>query len=107
MTQEEKEREAERLFVLFERMERNPVISTGTRAKAPAETGTSGAAGGAEEKGKSVKELMSEKLRSGQVEEWEKRDEEEEEKRRVEEERKDEEEALRELGEYKRRTRGK
>ena len=30
MTDEEKEREAERLFVLFERMEKNPAVSIGT-----------------------------------------------------------------------------
>ena len=30
MTDEEKEREAERLFVLFQRMEKNPAVSLGT-----------------------------------------------------------------------------
>ena len=33
MTDEEKEREAERLFVLFQRLERNPAVSLGTEGK--------------------------------------------------------------------------
>ncbi|KAK8858858.1 hypothetical protein IAR55_003088 [Kwoniella newhampshirensis] len=92
MTQDEKEREAERLFVLFDRMERNPVISM--------KSGENG------EKKKDIKDLMREKLESGEVSTWEKKDEESERIRLEEEERLDEEEAMRELQEYKRRTTG-
>ncbi|WWD18750.1 hypothetical protein CI109_103204 [Kwoniella shandongensis] len=93
MTQEQKEREAERLFVLFDRMEKNPVISMKSGEKG-------------DEKKKSIKEIMREKLESGDVTEWERKDELEERRRVEEEERREEEEAIRELQEYKSRTGG-
>ncbi|OCF35034.1 hypothetical protein I316_03074 [Kwoniella heveanensis BCC8398] len=89
MTQEEKEREAERLFVLFERMEKNPVISM-----------KSGADGEGEGKKISIKDLMRDKLAKGELEDengYDRRHEAEEDER-------DEEEALRDLEAYKRRT---
>ncbi|WVQ84382.1 hypothetical protein IAT38_006534 [Cryptococcus sp. DSM 104549] len=95
MTQEEKEREAERLFVLFERMERNPVISM--------KSGEDKEKGGEGKKDVKIKELMREQLEKGNVAEWEKKDEEEERRRLEEEERKDEEQAVREVEEYRRR----
>jgi len=85
MTEEEKEREAEKLFVLFDRMERNPVISMnfGDDPKG---------------KGKTPKEIMREKLERGELE-----DDDQLERDREEEERKDEEEALADLRRYKER----
>ncbi|EIW67595.1 hypothetical protein TREMEDRAFT_33211, partial [Tremella mesenterica DSM 1558] len=86
MTQEEKESEAERLFVLFERMERNPVISMKS---------------GDEQKG--VKDVMREKMQSGELEVKE-REEEEADRRRLEEEEKiDEEDARKEMEAYRQR----
>jgi hypothetical protein len=84
MTEEEKEREVEKLFVLFDRMERNPVISmnSGDDSKG---------------KGKTPKEIMREKLERGELEYHT------EGKEREEEERKDEEEALADLRRYKER----
>jgi len=83
MTQEEKEREAERLFVLFDRMERNPIISASN--------------GDGDRKG--IKEVMREKMENGKGDEWD-----EEERRRVEkEDAGDEEEAKKEMEAYRRR----
>lgn len=78
MTQEEKEREAERLMHLFERMERNPAM-------------------------KVMENPMKEMVRSGKMETWEKDAEEKERKRLEMEEEGEEEEALRELAQYKKR----
>lgn len=83
MTEEEKEREAEKLFVLFDRMERNPVISMNSNE--------------GDKKGKTPKEIMREKLEKGELED------DNEDKEREEEERKDEEEALADLRRYKER----
>lgn len=74
MTEEEKEREAERLFVLFERMKRTGVIDAGNPVEKAREEGR---LGGDEKR------------------------EREEEERRLEEEEREEEEALRELGRWK------
>lgn len=90
MTPEEKEREAERLFVLFERMEKNPVISM-----------DSGEEGGKGKKG--VREMMRDKLNSGAMADWDKQDEEEERRKLVEEEKDDEEEVRKEMERYKKR----
>ena len=90
MTQEEKEREAEKLFVLFERMEKNPVISIKS----------DGAEGG---KKVGVNDLMRGKLDSGELEQWENKDAEEEARRKEAEDKKDEEEALREIEAYRKR----
>lgn len=83
LTQEEKEREAERLFVLFDRMERNPVISAQS---------SSGAA-------TSAKDIMRAKLERGELES----DDLAEDAERREQERKDEEEAMADLRRYKER----
>lgn len=86
MTEEEKEREAERLFGVFDRMDKNPVIS----------------ARGPDGKEKGVKSALQEKYVEKE-QEWE----EKEARERREEEERDEAEALRDLEAYKRRTRGK
>lgn len=100
MSQEEKEREAERLFVLFQRMKRNPVLSLG------AEVGTSGAegvGGGSQGKVVGVEQMMREKLNSGEHAEMDEREEREEREKREKEEREDEEEAGREMAAYRAR----
>lgn len=83
-------REHEKLLVLFDRMERNPVIS---------------AQSGDGEK-KSVREVLRENMAKKDAEGWEK-EEEEERKRMEEEERKDGAEAYREIEAYRRRTAGR
>ncbi|WVW85027.1 hypothetical protein I302_107063 [Kwoniella bestiolae CBS 10118] len=88
ITEEEKEREAERLFVLFDRLEKNPVISMNK----------------SEEQGGgkvSMMDMMRDKLNSGGFED----DDEsvEERRKREEQDKRDEEEANREIEEYKRR----
>lgn len=84
MTDEEKEREAERLFVLFDRMERNPMIS--------ASSGT--------EECKGIEEIMRDKMANGTGDAWE-----EEERMRIEkQEGQDEEEVKKEMKAYKRRN---
>lgn len=90
MTAEEREREAERLFVLFDRMEKNPVIS--------ARSGE-----GPEEKQVSVKEAVRRKMEGMDEAKWEA-----DERRAAEEEdRRDEEEALRDLEAYRKRREGR
>ena len=82
MTDAEKEHEAERLFALFDKMERNPVISTQ----------------GPDGKQQPLGEVMKDKY----VEvdrEWGDKEREREE----EEERKDEEEVAKEMDEYRKR----
>lgn len=96
MTPEEKERESERLFVLFERMEKNPIIRL--TPEDPANPGSG--------KGKGVKELMADKLNSGAFEGQDREDEEMERREREDEERKDEEEVARELARYRSRMKG-
>lgn len=82
-TDEQKEREAERLFAVFDKMDRNPVIST---------QGPSG-----EKRG--VKEAIQAKY--AEVDEtWG----EKERKEREDEEKKDEEEVQKEMEAYRRRT---
>jgi hypothetical protein len=84
MTEEEKEREAEKLFVLFDRMEKNPVISMKS---------------GDEDKARTPMEVMREKLERGDLEDDSKDD-----MARDEQEKKDEEEALADFKRYKERT---
>jgi hypothetical protein len=94
MSEEEKEREAERLFVLFERMEKNPVI------KARGDDGV--------ERG--VGEVMRGKMLDSQGQDGggrERQLEEKEEREREEREEKDEREAMRDLEAYRRRKAGK
>jgi hypothetical protein len=81
VTEEEKEREAEKLFVLFDRMERNPVISMN----------------GGDGQKKAPNEIMREKLERGELEDNG------DDKGREEEEKKDEEEAMADLKRYKER----
>ncbi|OCF75348.1 hypothetical protein I204_04203 [Kwoniella mangroviensis CBS 8886] len=89
MTEEEKEREAERLFVLFDRLEKNPVISMNK----PEEQGG----------GKiSMVDMMREKLNSGQLE-GSNDDDDVQRRREEEQDKKDEEEAKKEIEEYKKR----
>lgn len=82
-TDEEKEREAERLFAVFDKMDRNPVISA------------QGADGGK----KGVKEAIQEKYLEVDKD-WGER----ERKEREEEERRDEEDVKREMKAYRRRV---
>lgn len=89
MTQEEREREAERLFVLFDRMEKNPVISA-----------RSGADGGQE---MSVKDAVRQKMEEMDGERFDA----DERRREEEEERREEEEAMRDLEAYRRRKEGR
>ena len=84
MTEEEKEREAEKLFVLFDRMEKNPVLSMKS---------------GNDDKAKTPMEIMREKLERGDLEDDSKGD-----KAKDEEERRDEQEALADFKRYKERT---
>lgn len=78
MTDEEKEREAERMMALFDRMERNPAMQL-------------------------VENPMKEAVRSGKIEEWEKSEDERELQRIREQEAADEAEAAREVSEWKKR----
>jgi hypothetical protein len=91
MTEEEKEREAERLMTLFQRMERNPAISLSTGTG-----GSSGSSGGSS--------AMREMLESGKMERWQVEENERERKRVELEDEVDEEVALRELAGYKKRA---
>lgn len=105
MTPEEKEREAERLFVLFDRMDKNPIISAGTEERAEGQTpnASSSSAPGGSGARKTMMQTMREKLEKGEVDQWERKDEEEERKRLEEEEKREEEEAKRDLAAYKKR----
>lgn len=84
MTEEEKEREAEKLFVLFDRMEKNPVLSMKS---------------GNEDKAKTPMDIMREKLERGDLEDSSKDDQ-----AKDEEERRDEQEAMADFKRYKERT---
>nr|WVH01956.1 guanine nucleotide exchange factor [Naematelia aurantialba] len=88
MSDQEKEREAERLFVLFDRMEKNPIIS--------ARSGQG--QGGSKSVKQAVRDEMERRARDGTGDSG---DEAEEAQRQEERE---EEEALRELEAYRRRT---
>ena len=88
MTDEEKEREAERLFVLFERMERNKVISTNV----PGGHGV---------------EMMRKAVAEGKGEEWERLEQAKRLRKLEEEDERDEAEAMRELEALKLRRKDK
>lgn len=92
MTEEEKEREAERLFILFDRLEKNQVICMKSGDDQD----------GQKSKVQGLKEKMREKLESGEMERWDSKDAQEERQRLEEEAARDEEEAFRELAAYKR-----
>lgn len=85
LTQEEKEREAERLFVLFDRMERNPVISAQSQAGA----------------GVSANEIMRGKLERGEL--ADDHEEERERKEMEEQDKRDEEEVAADMKRYRER----
>jgi hypothetical protein len=87
MTDEEKEREAERLFVLFERIDRNKVLSTGP----PGGHGV---------------DMLRKAVEQGKGDEWERIEAEKERAAREEAELRDEQEALKEV-EALRARRGK
>lgn len=78
MTDEEKEREAEKIMSYFDRMERNPAMQM-------------------------VKNPMKEAVASGRADEWEKKEADEELRRRAQQDEEDEKEALREMAAYKAR----
>ncbi|KAJ9113704.1 hypothetical protein QFC20_001727 [Naganishia adeliensis] len=78
MTEEEKEREAERMMALFDRMERNPAMQL-------------------------VENPMKDAVRSGKIEEWERSEQQQELERIREQEAIDEAEAAKEISEWKKR----
>jgi hypothetical protein len=78
MTQEEKEREAERMMALFDRMDKNPAMQL-------------------------VENPMKDAVQSGKIDEWERSEQEKELQRIREEEEADEAEAAKELLEWKNR----
>lgn len=86
MTDEEKEREAEKMFVLFERLNRNPIIKAG----APTPDGGT----------KSLKEAMQDKVASGEAERWEAAEAERVRTEAIAQEEADEEEAAKEMEAY-------
>jgi hypothetical protein len=79
MTGEEKEREAERMMALFDRMERNPAMRL-------------------------VENPMKDAVRSGKIDDWERSEQQQELERIREQEAADEAEALKEISEWKKRT---
>lgn len=93
MTPEEAEREAERLFVLFQRMDKNPAVSLGTSAGMTKEAG----GGGASSEGGKWMNPVKRAVENGEYEKIEARETERELDRLKEEERRDEEEAKREV----------
>lgn len=78
MTEEEKEREAERMMALFDRMERNPAMQL-------------------------VENPMKDAVRSGKIGEWERSEQQQELERIREQEAIDEAEAAKEISEWKKR----
>jgi hypothetical protein len=94
MTPEEAEREAERLFVLFDRMEKNPAVSLGLPSSSQTPDG-------------GVVHPVRGAVESGKYAEIEERERVEELKRLEEEERRDEEEAIRQVQEVRRRRAGR
>lgn len=80
MTDEDKEREAEKIMSYFDRMERNPAMQM-------------------------VQNPMKEAVASGRADEWDKREADEEQRRQIKQDQEDEEEAMREMAAYKARKR--
>lgn len=102
MTDEEKEREAEKLFVLFDRLEKNKILSV---SSGKGEQTDSGSFDGGGKQNQGLKGMMQDRL--GEMgDRWEIEEAEKERKEREEEDRRDEEVALREVEELRRR-RGK
>jgi hypothetical protein len=91
MTPDERLYEAERLFTLFERMKKNPVIQL--TPEDPANPGQS----------KDVSELMRDKLASGELEERDAQEEAEERKQQEAQDERDEYEVRRDMELYRRR----
>ncbi|WWC88355.1 uncharacterized protein L201_003265 [Kwoniella dendrophila CBS 6074] len=92
MTEEEKEREAEKLFTIFERLEKNPVISMNQKSES-----------NGEEKKVNIQDIMREKLNTGSFEQEDIQDHLNELKRLKEQDEKDELDAIKEIEEYKKR----
>lgn len=113
MTQEEKEREAERLFVLFDRIEKNPVLSMSSDTGGHPQSEDGDVKGkkekgkGKEKKGFSIKDMMRDKLESGEMESWDLKEAEETRRMAEEEEKREEEEVGREMRRYKERKTGR
>lgn len=121
MKPEEKEREAERLFVLFQRMEKNPVLSLGAETAPPSSSSPSiapVAADGARMSSKddaknankdaaaaplNIQQLMRRDLESGQHAQLDAKEEAEEAERREREDEADEAEVGREMAAYRAR----
>lgn len=78
VTQEEKEREAERMMALFDRMEKNPAMQL-------------------------VENPMKDAVRSGKIDEWERSEQDKELQRIREQEAEDEAEAAKEISKWKKR----
>ena len=90
MTQEEKEREADRLFELFDRMEKNPVISMRS-----GEEDTKG--------NQSVKEAIKERMQSGEMDHWDHEAVTADFEKQRQEEEADDNEVAREMAAYRKR----
>ena len=116
MTPEEKEREAERLFVLFQRMEKNPVLSLGAETAPSCSSSPSVAPGSADgarvssavdakdkNKALSIQQLMRRDLESGQHAQLDAQEEAQEAERREREDEADEAEVGREMAAYRAR----
>lgn len=89
MSNEDKEREAEKMFVLFDRLKSNPVLKAGV----PQPDGSE----------KTVHEEIRDKMVGREGDRWERSVAEEEKERVLREEERDEEEALKEMAAYRKR----
>nr|XP_019013018.1 uncharacterized protein I206_02515 [Kwoniella pini CBS 10737]OCF51799.1 hypothetical protein I206_02515 [Kwoniella pini CBS 10737] len=96
MTEEEKEKEAEKLFILFERLEKNPIISIKSNDNNNNNEND-------ENKKLNMMNLMKDKLNSGQFQEEDEKNEKIENKQRQEQDEKDEKDAIKEIENYKKR----
>lgn len=85
----EREREAEKMFVLFERMERNPILKAG----APTPDGGQ----------RSLREEMHARVQAGDAEQWERMEAERERRAREAQDEADEREAMMEIARYRQR----
>jgi hypothetical protein len=88
MTDDEKEREAERLYTLFKRLEKNPVLSM--------QSGTGQGQGAGEAQPQSIDQLMRSKLESGDLDRIERQAQEAEKRQQEERDKEDEKQAIRE-----------
>ncbi|KAL7420474.1 hypothetical protein Q5752_004424 [Cryptotrichosporon argae] len=104
MTPDEAEREAERLFVLFDRLEKNPVISAhpGDGAAAGAH-GTGNGKGTGHGQPRGIREAMRQKVEEGVADRWDVDEAERERAQREQEDADDEVEAAREVAALRKR----